>query len=196
MNTRGIVITVVAAGLVAVAAGVAAVVLTSPRAETPRSQTTTGQAPAPAASESVPAQAHDTAASLSYMIEEEKLAHDVYVTLGQVWGATIFSNIAASETTHQNLLVPLLESRAIADARSADVGVFTHPELQALYDQLIAQGSASYGDAIQVGVIIEKKDIADLNDALALEDETDVISAYQRLLAGSRNHLTAFERQA
>lgn len=192
MRTRGLIITIVAAGLVVVGAGVTAIVLTNPGSETSRSQATTSSTPEPSSDVT----AHDTAASLSYMIEEEKLAHDVYLALGQVWGANIFANIASSETTHQNLLVPLLESRAIADSRSADAGVFTNPELQSLYTQLVAQGSSSYSEAIQVGLIIEKKDIADLDAALALEDEADVISAYQRLLAGSQNHLTAFERQA
>lgn len=192
MKTRGLVITVVAAGLVVVGAGVTAIVLTNPGFETSRSQVTASSTPE--ASSDVTA--HDTTASLLYMIEEEKLAHDVYLALSQTWGANIFSNISRSETTHQSLLVPLLESRSIADPRSAEAGVFTDPELQSLYTQLVAQGSSSFSEAIQVGLIIEKKDIADLGQALDREDQTDVISAYQRLLAGSQNHLTAFERQA
>ncbi|MBW4032047.1 MAG: DUF2202 domain-containing protein [Acidobacteria bacterium] len=194
MRTRGLVITFVAAGLVVVGVGAAAIVLTVPPAEAPRSQGTATVAPAPTATavDSTPV----TAASLSYMIEEEKLAHDVYVLLGETWGANIFGNIAASETTHQNLLVPLLASRGIVDSRSTELGVFTNTELQALYDRLIAQGRTSYREAIQVGVTIEKKDIVDLNGAIALEGQADVVSAYQRLLAGSQNHLAAFERQA
>lgn len=194
MRTRGLVITFVAAGLLVVGVGTAAIVLTGPPAEAPRSQATATGAPAPTATaaDSTPV----TAASLSYMIEEEKLAHDVYVVLGETWGANIFGNIAASETTHENLLVPLLASRGVVDSRSTELGVFTNPELQALYDQLIAQGRTSYREAIQVGVTIEKKDIVDLNGAIALEGQADVLSAYQRLLAGSQNHLAAFERQA
>ncbi|MEZ4737513.1 MAG: DUF2202 domain-containing protein [Caldilineaceae bacterium] len=38
--------------------------------------------------------------ALLYMREEEKLAHDVYVTLAEQWQLPIFSNIANSETTH------------------------------------------------------------------------------------------------
>lgn len=38
--------------------------------------------------------------SLIWMREEEKLAHDIYTALYQKWGKQIFSNIAASETTH------------------------------------------------------------------------------------------------
>ena len=47
-----------------------------------------------------------------------------------------------------------------------------------------------------MGILIEEKDIADLTAAIAAEDEADVISVYERLLAGSENHLASFQRQA
>jgi len=137
-----------------------------------------------------------TTASLLFMIEEEKLAHDVYVTLGDLWGSNVFTNISQSETTHQEQLLVLLDARAITDPRSAEVGVFVNSDLQALYDQLIAQGSASRADAMQVGIAIETKDIADLAVASAAEDEGDVVAVYDRLVSGSENHLAAFTRQA
>jgi hypothetical protein len=39
------------------------------------------------------------------MREEEKLAHDVYMTLYEKWGQQIFKNIAASEETHTNAVL-------------------------------------------------------------------------------------------
>ena len=137
-----------------------------------------------------------TTASLLFMIEEEKLAHDVYVTLGDLWGSNIFTNIAKSESTHQDQVLTLLDARAIADPRSSEVGVFVNADLQALYDQLVAQGSVSRDAAMQVGIAIEEKDISDLAATIAVEDEADVIDVYERLLAASQNHLAAFERQA
>jgi len=137
-----------------------------------------------------------TTASLLFMIEEEKLAHDVYVTLGDLWGSNIFANIAQSETSHQAQLLPLLAARGITDPRSSDVGVFVNDDLQALYDQLTAQGSVSRAEAMQVGIAIETKDINDIAAAVAAEDESDVIAVYERLLSGSENHLAAFQRQA
>ncbi|GAA2032388.1 hypothetical protein GCM10009819_15510 [Agromyces tropicus] len=139
---------------------------------------------------------YDTAAALAYLIEEEKLAHDVYVTLGDLWGANVFTNITASETTHQELVRPLLDARGIDDPRSDEVGVFTDPELQALYDELVARGSTSLDEAIQVGIAIEQKDLDDLGAAIAAEDEADVVSVLERLYAGSENHLASFERLA
>ncbi len=36
----------------------------------------------------------DVDAQLLYLIEEEKLAHDVYTVLGDLWGGNVFTNIA------------------------------------------------------------------------------------------------------
>ncbi|MBU1586450.1 MAG: DUF2202 domain-containing protein [Actinobacteria bacterium] len=139
--------------------------------------------------------ADPTTASLLFMIEEEKLAHDVYVTLGDLWGSTIFSSISTSEATHQDQLLVLLDDRAITDPRSTETGVFVNSELQALYDELITQGSVSRAAAMQVGIAIETKDITDIAAAAAAEDDAEVIAVYDRLLAGSENHLAAFSRQ-
>jgi hypothetical protein len=133
-------------------------------------------------------------AQLRYLIEEEKLAHDVYVALGDLWGTRIFANIAPSETTHEGAVAQLLSVYGIDDPRSSAPGVFADPALQALYDELIAVGSQSPADAIGVGITIEQTDIADLSAALP-DAPSDVAAVLERLLAASQNHLAAFERQ-
>ncbi|WP_401000605.1 DUF2202 domain-containing protein [Agromyces sp. GXQ0307] len=171
----------------------------APTGTAPEPTTETSAAPtspAPEASAHDRAAAYDTAATLTYLIEEEKLAHDVYVVLGDLWGAQVFSNIVESETTHQALVAPLLSARGLDDPRSSEVGVFTDPDLQALYDELIARGSTSLDEAIRVGIAIEEKDLADLGSALEHEDEADVVSVLERLYAGSENHLASFQRLA
>ena len=54
-------------------------------------------------------------AALQYIREEEKLAHDVYVTLDGLWGLRVFSNITASEQQHtrcrRHLAQPLWRER-------------------------------------------------------------------------------------
>ncbi|MGR2752315.1 DUF2202 domain-containing protein [Agromyces arachidis] len=139
------------------------------------------------------APADTTAASLRYLIEEEKLAHDVYVTLSERWSLPVFDNIAASEVTHQDLVAPLLEARDLDDPRSAEVGEFTDPALQAMYDDLVARGTSSLDEAVAVGVLIEQTDIADLSAAIEGADDEAIVSVMERLLAGSENHLRAFE---
>ena len=135
------------------------------------------------------------AENLAYIIEEEKLAFDVYTVLGDMWGSRTMSNITNSETSHQAQVATLLVAYGIADPRSSEIGVFTNPELQALYDSLIAQGSASEKAAMEVGVLIEEKDIADIDVMISQTTEPDVIAVLESLLAGSVNHLAAFERQ-
>ena len=132
---------------------------------------------------------------LQYLIEEEKLAHDVYGVLYDAWGSKVFGNILESETTHQTRVAGLLDSFGVQDPRSSEVGVFTDPELQDLYDQLIAKGLTSAQDAFEVGVLIEEKDIADIQTQLDQTSDPDVVQVLESLLKGSQNHLAAFERQ-
>lgn len=130
---------------------------------------------------------------LIFMREEEKLAKDVYLFLGDLWDSQVFLNIAKSEETHTEAVRTLLDRYGIEDpASSAEMGEFTNPDLQALYDQLTAQGSQSLGDALIVGAVIEEIDILDLDEYIAQTDNQDIILVYENLLKGSRNHLRAF----
>ncbi len=138
----------------------------------------------------------DIEAELLYLIEEEKLAHDVYITLDDVWDARVFENIAASETQHTEAVEALLETYGIDDPRSDEVGVFADASLQELYDDLTASGTVTWADAVDAGIAIETTDIADLEDLLARELPADVATVVANLLKGSENHLAAFERQA
>ena len=132
-------------------------------------------------------------ADLLWMREEEKLARDVYTTLGEQWGLPVFSNIARSEQTHMDAVLVLLDRYGVEDPVGDNpVGVFTDPELQALYDRLVAQGGESLADALKVGGAIEEIDILDLQERLANTDNADIRQVYQQLEAGSENHLRAF----
>jgi hypothetical protein len=97
--------------------------------------------------------------ALLYMREEEKLAHDVYVSLYAKWGLPIFDNISRSEATHTAAVKTLLDRYSLSDPASSQVGVFTNPDLKAMYTDLIAKGSISLAEAMKVGAIIEEVDI-------------------------------------
>ena len=132
---------------------------------------------------------------LKFMREEEKLAHDVYVTLYARWGARVFANIAESETEHTTAILGLLLEHGIDDPAAGNpVGVFDDDGLQVLYDRLVAAGQPSLVDALTVGALIEEKDIQDIHDKLAVTDEGDITRVYGHLLCGSRNHLRSFNR--
>jgi hypothetical protein len=152
--------------------------------------TTTGQANADEAFTGIT----DTEkASLIFMREEEKLAHDVYLALYDLWGLRLFQNIARSEETHTGAVKRLLDTFNIPDpAIDTPLGVFTNPVLQKLYDELITQGERSLADALKVGGAIEEIDILDLQAALDETENPDIQRVYENLRRGSENHLRAF----
>ena len=127
-----------------------------------------------------------------YMREEEKLARDVYLTLYEAWGLPVFQNIARSEATHLDAVKTLIGRYGLEDPAAQEIGVFTNPTLQQLYDQLVADGSKSLADALKVGAAIEEIDILDLEERIAQTDKADIQLVYENLMKGSRNHLRAF----
>lgn len=134
---------------------------------------------------------------LVYMREEEKLARDTYLVLGEQWGLKVFANIAKSEQRHMDALKVLLDAFGIDDpvADETDVGIFANGLLQVLYNDLVAQGMQSGVDALKAGGAIEETDILDLLEAIERAENPDVTAVYENLLCGSRNHLRAFVRQ-
>ena len=133
---------------------------------------------------------------LLYMREEEKLARDVYLFLGEKFNARAFLNIAESEQTHMAYVKVLLDKYGIPDPVGSNPrGVFTNPEFTILYKELTQQGSVSIGEAYKVGMLIEELDLADLDRVLKETDNADIRILYQNLAKGSRNHLRSFSRQ-
>ncbi len=131
---------------------------------------------------------------LAYMREEEKLARDVYEQLLAKWGLSIFRNIAMSEEQHHTAIGTLLVRYSVPDpALNKPTGVYVDAKLAALYSQLMAKGLQSAKDALEVGVLIEKTDIADLEAALKSTVKLDIKRVYTNLMNGSYNHLEAFE---
>ena len=131
-------------------------------------------------------------AGLLYMREEEKLAHDVYVAFYTQYGTQNFQNISQSELTHTEAVKTLIDRYGLTDLASSETGVFTDPDLQALYDELISRGSQSLVEALKVGAAIEEIDILDLKERLAQTDNADIQLVYENLIKGSENHLRTF----
>jgi hypothetical protein len=131
-------------------------------------------------------------AGLLYMREEEKLAHDVYAFFYSLYGTQNFQNISQSELTHTEAVKTLIDRYGLTDPASSEMGVFTNPDLQALYNELITLGSQSFVEALKVGAAIEEIDILDLQEYLAQTDKADIQTVYENLLLGSENHLRAF----
>ena len=127
-----------------------------------------------------------------FMQEEEKLARDVYQNLYDQWNLPVFANIGAAEQTHIDSVGVLVDRYGLSSLMTETPGVFTDPTLQALYDDLVTEGSASTSAALRVGALIEEVDIEDLDNAITRTDKEDIILVYENLMRGSRNHLRSF----
>jgi hypothetical protein len=134
---------------------------------------------------------------LVFMREEEKVARDAYKVLGEQWGLVVFANIAKSEQKHMDALKVLLDAYGIVDpiVDETDIGTFSNPALQVLFDDLTTAGMESAMAALKVGGAIEETDILDLQEAIERTENADIITRYENLMCGSRNHLRAFVNQ-
>ncbi|PNV83174.1 MAG: hypothetical protein C0627_06470 [Sulfurimonas sp.] len=132
--------------------------------------------------------------SLLYMIEEEKMARDIYDALYELTGIESFDVISNSEQKHYDKLLEVASKAGVDTTTISDeAGVYINSEIQDLYTTLLAQGSLSSEDALSVGILIEQTDIADLQSTLEETDITLLGQVYSHLLDASQNHFAAFE---
>ena len=133
-------------------------------------------------------------AGLIFMYQEEKVARDVYTKLYEKWGERVFKNITRSEQSHMNAVKGLLIKYDIAvPITDENIGGFVLSELQYLYDSLMEKGLKSKTDALEVGVMIEEKDIEDITEKM-VGAPADIYRVYGNLLDGSYSHLDAFNK--
>ncbi len=131
---------------------------------------------------------------LFFIYQEEKVARDVYITLGEMYpNENTFASIQLSEQRHIDSARGLCTKYgvSIVGVNESSVGNFVLPVLQELYDTCVAEGSASLLDALKVGELIEVTDIKDLEEA-SVGMPSDVVNVYNNLKEGSLSHLDAF----
>jgi hypothetical protein len=149
---------------------------------------------APAANAAVPTYLTTTQkAQLKFLVEEEKMARDIYLYLATKTTTRKFSNIARSEQTHMNYMATLLTKYKLWNpTTNRKAGVFYNQDIQKLYNTLIAEGAVGIVEAYGVGVKVEEVDIASLDELLVNPMPADVRATLDLLLAASYNHLEAF----
>jgi hypothetical protein len=131
-----------------------------------------------------------------FMREEEQLAHDAYTRWAGNYPVPVFSTIASSETMHMSEVQLLIDRYGLTSHRIGNASAgYTDPVIQSLYTTLTAQGDTSQTAALEAGLAIEERDIADLDMALANTTRADIIQVYSNLRRGSENHKSAFLRQ-
>jgi hypothetical protein len=128
--------------------------------------------------------------------EEEKLARDVYRTLGDMYPEeNTFANIQLSEQIHMDAVRNLCDKYGIAIIVSDVTGDFTIDKMIEFYatvhQTFVEEQTGSLLDALNVGKEIEIMDIDDLGIALVGMPK-DVVKVFNNLISGSINHLDAF----
>ncbi len=129
--------------------------------------------------------------ALIFMMEEERLARDVYNVLYSKWGLNQFQNIAKSEQSHMNAVENLLKKYNL-EYNILNAGTFKNVDLQTTYNSLLEQGEISIVGALISGATIEELDIFDLEEWMLKVDNGDILNVFSKLQCGSRNHLRAF----
>ena len=134
---------------------------------------------------------------LFFIYQEEKVARDVYITLGKIYtDENTFASIQKSEQRHIDAARGLCEKYGVSieGVDEGSVGNFVLPVLQDLYDTCVGLGEESLLDALKVGELIEVTDIHDLDHVINdFGMPNDVINVYENLREGSYNHLDAFQ---
>ncbi|KQC05466.1 MAG: hypothetical protein APR53_07520 [Methanoculleus sp. SDB] len=130
-----------------------------------------------------------------FMREEEQLAHDLYTRWAGMYTLPIFANIADSETMHIYEVQLLIDRYGLPSDRIGNSATGYHsPVIQSLYDEFGPQGEISLTDALELGLAVEERDIADLDMAIANTTRTDVLQVWYNLRQGSEAHKSAFLR--
>jgi len=144
----------------------------------------------------LPELAEDEIDDLLYMVQEERLAFDMYNTLYIEYELKIFQQIANSEEKHVAALSELISKYDLTNPNdNMDPGEYLDGVIQALYDQLLEQAMLSRNWAIQTGIDIESLDITDLNTVLARTDAKNLLQAYNHLVEASEKHLESFTEE-
>lgn len=157
---------------------------------------------------------------LKFMRAEEKLAHDVYYTLGLEFPElAVFSNIETSEQNHQDTMVEKLDQYGLPDPLVGNsIGTFDGDDYEGYFEAkfraLTELTSEDHDErlleALKNGALIEELDMHDIKECpqiivdtegfdedgcgLVYTDEKALITSYENLLEGSENHLRAFVR--
>ena len=146
--------------------------------------------------------------SITYMYNEEGLAHDVYLAIYKIQPVNQLQNIANnSETKHIEAVNALAIKYDLNMTQYPDTDVpysiegvspghYTVEKIQELYDALYDKGIQSEQDALEVGCMVEVVDINDLDIYIAqakASNAQDVLDVFNVLITGSYKHYWTFD---
>lgn len=132
---------------------------------------------------------------LFFIYEGEKVARDVYITLGNIHkNENTFALMQLSEQRHIDCARDLCDTYGVETSHVDEdaVGKFESLVLQTLYDACTEKGEKSLYDALEVAEFIEASDIEDLEHA-SVGMPSDVVNVYKNLKARNLRHLGVFQ---
>jgi len=152
--------------------------------------------------------------SITFMFDEERLAHDVYLALHEyhmdqndVNITQLYKIATNSELGHIDAVDALAVTYDLNVTIYPDTeepyyaprvpGVYNVDIVQNLYNELYDKGIQSQRDALEVGCMVEVTDINDLEGYIALAQEsnaTDLEDLFIFLRNGSYNHYWSFDQ--
>lgn len=129
-----------------------------------------------------------------HMRQEEKLARDIYRTLGETYPINQFKNIPLSEQKHTDAMELLLERYNIEDPIKDETIIWTYKDEKfiTLFNELTQQWKNSLIDALRVWAMVEDINMAKLLEVIKNTDNKDIQFVYESVLAQSHNHMIAF----
>ncbi len=139
----------------------------------------------------------DETKGILLMLEEEKLARDVYLALDEKWNSTIFSHISNAEQRHFDKMNSLAKKFGLTIPSSVandEKGKFQNKKLQEAYDEMVEIGNVSLENALRIGANVEELDIQDLMDAMTQTENEDILKVYRQLKQASEKHLQSFTK--
>ncbi|UPT78558.1 DUF2202 domain-containing protein [Sulfurovum sp. XGS-02] len=132
---------------------------------------------------------------LFFIYQEEKVARDVYITLGKMYkNENTFRSMQITEQRHLECAKELCDIYGV-DTSSMDesvIGAFESPLLKMLYDAYIEKGKSSLRDALEMAEFIGASDTEMIEHA-SIGMPNDVVSVYEKLKKGNMNRPDTYE---
>lgn len=132
---------------------------------------------------------------LFFIYEGEKVARDVYITLGKIHkNENTFALMQFAEQRHINCARELCNTYGVetSEVDEETVGKYESLVLQTLYDACTEKGKKSLHDALEVGEFIEASDIDDLEHA-SVGMPSDVAYVYENIKKRNLRYLGTFQ---
>lgn len=137
-------------------------------------------------------------ADLRFVREEVKMARDLCQEFYEKYQAPIFQTMAATQQDQMDLVEAKMDMENIVVGGNNDVGVFSDPAIQKLYNEFCAEAGEQGGlaGALKVTAKVQERAMSDLGIAMeeirsGSDSKPGLHRLYADLESGSRNQLRA-----